>query len=117
MDEALTRLFVLALALGLATSTYAAPLKRLERDGTGTGGCGPYYYRGVGGTCVQGDGSRVYDPDPYWTPCDYSQGPLIPEGACASFLADNARERLEVWPTFLSVTIIELSSGLSMNYT
>ena len=80
MEEALTRLFVLVLALGLATLAHAAPFKRLQHDATGTGGCGPYYYRGVGGNCVQGDGSRVYHPDPYWTPCDYSQGSQIPEG-------------------------------------
>ncbi|MGB6441265.1 MAG: hypothetical protein WBE89_18505, partial [Methyloceanibacter sp.] len=28
--------------------------------------------------------SRVYHPDPYWTPCDYSQGPQIPEAVAIS---------------------------------
>ena len=79
----------IGLALALMASAQAAPLKRPplhKRDftvterGEGTGGCGPYYYRGAGGNCVQGDGSRVYRPDPYWTPCDYSLGPQYPEG-------------------------------------
>jgi len=73
------RLIAIGLALALVVPAQAAPLKRIQHD-EGSGGCGPYYYRGVGGNCVQGDGSRVYHPDPYWTPCDYSQGPQIPEG-------------------------------------
>ena len=76
-------LALMLLAFGIVMSAHAAPLNRHSmRGATENGGCGPYYYRGVGGTCVQGDGSRNYHPDPYWTPCDYSQGPQIPEG-CA----------------------------------
>jgi hypothetical protein len=75
-------LALMLLALGIAMSAEAAPLNHHHslHDATGNGGCGPYYYRGVGGNCVQGDGSINYHPDPYWTPCDYSQGPQIPEG-------------------------------------
>jgi hypothetical protein len=79
----------IGLALALVASAQAAPLKRPplhKRDfnvterGEGNGGCGPYYYRGAGGNCVQGDGSKWYHPDPYWTPCDYSIGSQYPEG-------------------------------------
>jgi hypothetical protein len=84
------RLIAMGIALALVASAQAAPLARhsqrdsiLTKKGQGSGGCPAYYYRGVGGTCVQGDGSRVYHPDPYWTPCDYSQSPMIPEG-CGS---------------------------------
>jgi hypothetical protein len=82
MEEKLLRpLGLMLLALGITMSAQAAPRHHSLRDAT-NGGCGPYYYRGVGGNCVQGDGSINYHPDPYWTPCDYSQGPQIPEG-CA----------------------------------
>ena len=88
-EDTVIRLIAIGLALALVASAQAAALKRpsppkrdviVSEKGEGSGGCGPYYCRGTGGTCVQGDGSRVYHPDPYWTPCDYSQGPLIPEG-------------------------------------
>ena len=80
-EEMLRALALVLLAVGIAMSAQAAPLNRHQHRAE-NGGCGPYYYRGVGGNCVQGDGSRNYHPDPYWTPCDYSQGPQIPEG-CA----------------------------------
>jgi hypothetical protein len=58
----------IGLALALVASAQAAPLKRPplhKRDfivterGEGTGGCGPYYYRGAGGNCVQGGGRQL----------------------------------------------------------
>jgi hypothetical protein len=77
------RLFVVMLVLTVAASTQGMAFGshgRMTKKAEVNEGCPAYYYRGVGGNCVQGDGSRVYHPDPYWTPCDYSQGPLIPEG-------------------------------------
>ena len=83
----------IGLALALVASAQAAPLKRPplhKRDfivterGEGTGGCGPYYYRGAGGNCVQGDGSRVYRPDLYWTPCDSRLARNIPRAVAIS---------------------------------
>ncbi len=75
----MTRLLALVLALGLATSTQAAPL--LTKKGEGSSGCPLRYHRGAGGNCVQNyDGALTYHPDPYWTPCDYSLGPQYPEG-------------------------------------
>ena len=62
----------IGLALALVTSAQAAPLKRPplhKRDFNvterreGNGGCGPYYYRGVGGKCVYYGAER---PDGYY---------------------------------------------------
>jgi hypothetical protein len=79
----MARLFALGVALALAMSATAAS-RHDERPSLealkANGGCGPYYYRGVGGNCVQGDGSKWYKPDPYWSPCDYSAPKSIPEG-------------------------------------
>jgi hypothetical protein len=77
------RLFVVMLALTVAASTQGMAFGshgRMTKKAEVNEGCPAYYYRGVGGNCVQGDGSRVYHPDPYWTPCDYSVGPQYPEG-------------------------------------
>ena len=78
----MTRLFALVLALILATSAQAGPL--MSKKGEGRDGCPLRFHRGVGGNCIQNyDGALTYHPDPYWTPCDYSQSPMIPEG-CGS---------------------------------
>jgi hypothetical protein len=73
------RVFVVALAFAVAASTGAmafGPHQQREADG----GCAAGYHRGVGGGCIQNPDSGPYKPDPYWTPCDYSQGPQVPEG-------------------------------------
>ena len=73
------RPFVLVLALAVAALTQATafgpPLKREADEG-----CAAGYHRGVGGGCIQNPDAGPYKPDPYWTPCDYSQGPQVPEG-------------------------------------
>jgi hypothetical protein len=73
------RLFVLVLALTLATAAQAAALT--TKKGDGRDGCPLRFHRGAGGTCVHNlDGAATYHPDPYWTPCDYSLPPSVPEG-------------------------------------
>jgi len=44
-------LIAIGLALALVGPAQAAPLKRIQHD-EGSGGCGPYYYRGVGQLCA-----------------------------------------------------------------
>ena len=56
------RLFVVVLALAVAASTQAMAFGshgRMTKKAEINEGCAQYYYRGAGGTCVQGDGSRA----------------------------------------------------------
>ena len=57
------RLFVVMLVMAVAASTQAMAFGshgRMTKKTEVNEGCPAYYYRGVGGNCVQGDGSRVY---------------------------------------------------------
>ena len=83
----MARPFVVVLALAVAASTQAMAFEplhqrdaRMTRKAEAGGGCGAGYYRGAGGACVHNPTDGAYNPDPYWTPCDYSLGPQIPEG-------------------------------------
>ena len=78
------RLIATGLALALVASAQAAPLARhsqrnfIVTKGQGSGGCGPYYYRGVGGKCVyygaeRPDGYYGYSYRQPYRPYKYSQ--------------------------------------------
>jgi hypothetical protein len=74
----MTRRLILMLALAAAASTQATAGSAPPRQNDG--GCPSGYHRGVGGSCVLNPDAGPYKPDPHWTPCDYSQGPQVPEG-------------------------------------